>query len=420
MSLNEVRSMTGSRPLFVTSLARSGGGLHALMLNVNQNVLTANEPYMELFRSLRNALVRANAPSDLARTFEPASPMQDYYFTDDRIAIMDAVQAGDLETPFDAAEWPVLLAKSEQRAALDAADLIPQMRELKGATYKEMFDNALRIIATTRGAENRRWVGIKEGWIVELFRPLARAYPDARFMILLRDPRATINSMLGMKGSDRELIAHTLSYARHWRKYLAFALHYLQDPLFAGRLYVLTHEQLLADPDRKAREMCTFLEVPFDPAMLDTANYFDYGAGRPWKGNSSFETETSGISTHRAVRWRTMLDPKAIRMVDFVCGPDLIAAGYPTDDEGTRWPSPQVLQWIIDDHEKPNYWRSDLGDPQQDYGYELFRRALLTLEQDPVDAGLVRRSFLFEDVFRMLHSAKRHASFDPARLPAPS
>jgi len=391
------------RPLFMTSLARSGSYLTSMMLSVNGKVMIASEPYLDLFRSMRNAFVCANAAPELLARFDPEMPLQDYYFKEDRIRIMDAVQAGDLNTLFDPDEWESLYQKSVARLELQCAELVPYFSEVRGETYEEMFDRAFGIIIKARQVKRYGWVGIKDAWTIEFFGPLARAYPDARFIILLRDPRAIINSMLGVVRKKPLAIAHALSYARHWRKLVAFTVHYQSDPLFSNRLHVLSYEQILQHPEKKARELCDFLEVDFDPAMLDTGNYLDFATGATWKGNSSFEETTSGISVHRATRWRTMLNPKVVKMVDFVCEPDMKLVGYePAAETTSPWPDPDILDYIIESDQAYSSWRSDLGDPQQDYGFELFRRALLALPDHALDRDLIRRSFLFHSVFTKL------------------
>ena len=402
------------RPIFATSTARAGSYLVSMLLSTNRNVTIASEPYLELFRSLRNAIVREDASPELRGAFDPASPMQDYYFSRERIGVMDVVQLGELSVRFDPGERDRFLRISAERLKLQCAELVPYVPEIRGDTYREMFDNALAIIAKARGAEDLRWIGIKDAWTIELFAPLARAYPDARFVAILRDPRATIHSMLR---ADPATVANVLSYARHWRKLVAFILHYRQSPLFAGRLHVVRHEDLLRKPEGTARRLCAFLEVEFDPRMLDTNNYLDYATGEVWRGNSSMEETARGIEPVRAERWRSGLEAAAVQAIDFVCAPDMLLAGYePLRYASEEWPEPSVLGYLMRSNGAYAKWRSDFGDPQLDFGCELFRRALLAQMEPPVDEDLVRRSFLFPEVYDALRKARGTAAEEPAGL----
>lgn len=391
------------RPLFVTGTARSGSTLLSRMLSAHRTVMVACDPFFPVFPSLRNTIVLNSADSCLQTSFDPSFPLDDYYFSDRRLRIMDAIQASDLHLPFDRHEWEHLREGIARRMKHECADLLPRLDGLLGPSYKEIFDNGLAIIGEGRDARNRSWVGFKEVWIVEFFAALARAYSEARFIVLLRDPRAMVASMQAMDQLDSSQIAHTLSYARHWRKYVAFARQYAGDPDLADRFLVVTYERLVTEPHKTAGELCEFLEVEFDADMLDPDQYVDYSTGGTWRGNSSFAPAMSTISNEQQERWRTHIEARVLRLVEFVCGPEMRLAGYePVTDADSAEPGPEVLHYMIENGQQPCSWRSDFGDPQQDYGFELFRRSLLAADGRWLDAGLVRRSFLFERVFREL------------------
>jgi hypothetical protein len=391
------------RPLFITSTARSGSYLISMMLSANPGITVASEPYLELFRSLRNDIIQHDAPLELQKEFGAELPLQDYYFTDARIQCLDIIQSATLDLPFDTKGWDSFLEACSSRCALQCKELVPYLHKLKGDRYRDVFNHGLEIIASARNAEKCKWIGIKDAWTIEFFTPLARAYPEARFIVILRDPRAVINSMLGVKNIDSSQVAHTLSYIRHWRKYVAFVAHFLQNSLLKDRLYVLTHEQVLQNPEKQAREMCDFLGVDYDNDMLDTDKYIDFATGKTWNGNSSFEKTTSGISMHRAKRWRKTLPENLAHIIDFLCGPDMKIVGFePLGPLDQQWPHTHILEHIIKTDLAFSNWRSDLRDPQQDFGFELFRNVLLAMPEgflSKIDQRLIRRSFLFEEAF---------------------
>jgi hypothetical protein len=384
----------------VTGTARSGSNLLARMLSANGDAMVACDPFFPLFPSLRNVIILSSPDPRLRSSFDPSSPLDDYYFSDEHLRIMDAIQAGDLHRPFDPRDWDRVREAVVDRMKHECADLVPHLDGMLGGTYKQIFDNGLAMIAKGRDAQNRAWVGFKEVWIVEFFGVLARAYPEARFIVLLRDPRAVIASMQAMDRLDASQTAHTLSYARHWRKYVAFARQYGGDPGLCNRLMVVTYERLVTEPHKTARELCDFLEVEFNGEMLDPGRYVDYSTGGTWRGNSSFAPTLSKISDEQRERWRTHIEPRALRLVEFVCGPEMRLVGYePVTDANSTDPGPEVLDYMIENGRQPCSWRSDLGDPQLDYGFELFRRSLLAADGRRLDAGLIRRSFLFDRVF---------------------
>jgi Sulfotransferase family len=398
------------RPVFGTALARSGGGLYTGMLSTNNDIMLANCPYMPLFRSFRNAVIRSLDDPAPTAAIPPSAPFQDYYFADARLDAFDAIQKASIDIPFDQTEWEELLEQCRARGQHDCADLTPFYDRLRGISYLEIFRNALNIIARTRDCNSRRWVGFHDVWVVEFYPALARAFPDARFVINLRDPRAIINSTLGGARLWPEQVGQVLSYARHWRKYVTLAARYAEDPLFDGRLFVTSHEAVTTRPREAASALCSFLEVDLDERMLDPKHYIDYSTNTMWQGNSSFEESTTGISTRPASRWRSTLDPAIVAAIEFLCGPEMALAGFDALTRGAQIevePDAAALIYLIRADKSYANWRSDLGDPQIDLGYELFRRKLMALPDDFDDPKLVRRSFLFPEIRRQLREGKQ-------------
>ena len=251
-------------PLFVTGTARSGTNLVARMLDAHPEVSVACDPYFPLFHSLRNAALRA-----AGLEFDPSLPLEDYYGDATRIARLDAVQAIELSVlPFDPSERDRLLEALAARAAVECADLVPHLGEIEGATYRDLLDSAVALVERKRSGR-ARLSGSKEVWAIEFFGPLARAYPDAHFVVARRDPRAVVASMHALARKDTSQRAHILSYARHWRKEAAFLDRYAGDPCLRDRLAVVTYERLVIEPQAVAAELCQRLDIELDPAMLD-------------------------------------------------------------------------------------------------------------------------------------------------------
>jgi hypothetical protein len=396
------------RPLFITGPARSGSTLLTRMLAAHPEIMAASDPYFPLMRSLRNAIVRASADSQLRSSFDPTSPLQDYYFTDERIHLLDVIQAGTLEIRFEDDEWVDLHARLVARAEAESADLVPHLNELCAETYKAVFDKALDLIATVRDSATRTWIGFKEVWTIEFFRVLAGSYPAARFVVLMRDPRAVVWSMLALAERDPTQFAHTLSYARHWRKYSAFITRYEEDPLFQGRIFVVRYEDLIEHPRAEAGRLCSFLDVPFDDAMLDSGRYIDSRTKTPWTGNSSFASAEASSRNQKS--WRESMDEALITLLDLTCGAETELFGYETvNDNLPAWKSPSVVRYLREQDRLPCSWRSDLGNPDADYSAELRRRALLAGAAAVEDENAIRRNFLFPEQFSKLIRCKLSA-----------
>jgi hypothetical protein len=392
------------RPVFGTGLARSGGGLYNSLLSVHPQVEVVRCPHLELYRSLRNAIVRSVGDPEVLRASPLDAPMQDHYFTNARIRVLDALLAGTLDLPFED-EWEPFLERAIARADLEASDISARFPELQGPTYRDMFENAVRIVGEERKSPIGAYAGWHDVWVIDLFPALARAFPDARFVIMIRDIRAVVNSVHGMGKQIPDQFVQTMSYARHWRKYVALSLRFLDDPLFEGRLHVGTYDDLVLRPERNVKAMCEVLGVPFDPSMLDTDNFVDPTTGGRWTGNSSFEEEMSGLERHRTSRWRATLPDASVEAIEWLCGAELELAGYDLVTGPRRtYPTSAAVQVLLDEATSFTNWRSDLGDPQEDIGFELLRSSLLALAEPAVDDGLVRRCFLFRETYDALRA----------------
>lgn len=389
-----------SQRLFSTGTARGGTGLVAHMLSAHSAVRIASDPLLALYKSLRNAAVRASTQANV-QAFDIESPLGDGYFTDERRTVLELVEQADLNMALDGAEWPELKRVLKKRAQLASADLAPYMETLAGSTYREAFENSFAMIEQVRrGAEPLAWVGIHDNWTVEFFLPLARAFPEARFVIVIRDPRAVFNSNL--KEPDQSKVTRLVSYARCHRKLMAFATYFQTLPIFKNRLFVLRYEDLTTEPERFCQSLCAFLNIDYQPGMLDTTTYVNYATGGVHDGLSNFEPNAQGFVPARIDRWKKHLSPEQVDLMDWLCGPEMALFGYSTERVRPADPAPaSCLPTLIDEMARPSSWRVDFADPIRDYGFELFRRDVLNRRPDLGAAtdDVLKRCFLFPEVF---------------------
>jgi hypothetical protein len=381
-----LRRVSRPKPLFVIGIARGGTTLLARILDSASGVNVASDPFLPLYRLMRTAFVR-----DAGLHSEPAAPLDDYYFSDERIAALDAVQRGSLDSAVSPEELDAVRATLAARARMEAPDLVPWLEAIEGSTVRELFDAALTAVAESTGATD--YAATKEVWTAEFVGPLARAYPEARFIVIFRDPRAVLASLQALAASDGTQAGHPLSYARHWRKAVAFVEHFRADAEIAPRVYALRYEDLVLSPSDELGSLCEFLEIPFEEQMTAPS----------WTGNSSYGQELSGIDPAPLERWRDQLDPGTLAMCELACGPDMGLHGYETltaEPDGDA-----ALAHLVDSDGWQVSWRSDLGDPALDHEREIERRSLLAAAG--ADTAQLRRAFLFEQMRAALGTEKR-------------
>ncbi|MDP2323912.1 MAG: sulfotransferase, partial [Gammaproteobacteria bacterium] len=378
------RAESVPRPLFVLGIARSGTNLLARMLDRHPQVCVALDPLMPVFRSLRNAVIRECAPAPARARFKPESAFQDFYFDPDGPALLDTLLGGSMELKVSPEDLRELRKAVHQRAALESLALAERLTALEGSTYTEIFRSAFAIIAQEKPAAV--WVGIKEVWVIDFVPMLARAFPEARFYAIERDPRAVIASIVAMAEQDPSQAAHLPSYMRHWRKNVALARAYARRPELGSRFRALYYEDLAADPQSGAIRLCEELSIEYHPGMLDLS-------ADGWTGNSSYG-EGRGVYSRSVERWRESL-PEDVRLTtDYLCGPEMALTRYRSGR--TAGLEPVIQEYLRRSERLPGSWRSSSGDPDSDFAGETLRHVLLET-RTASDTEVVRRSYLFTE-----------------------
>ncbi len=142
---------------------------------------------------------------------------------------------------------------------------------------------------------------------------LHRCWPDARHILLLRHPGAVVASLTDRrKDPDHEAIrAEVLGYAEKLE----------EARLGLAGAHVVRYEDLTAEPERVTRDLCAYLGVPWEPAMLEYGRG-DHGAFRPQLGDWSSTIKSGRIQPARAADPALALPPRLHEIAR--------AWGYPT------------------------------------------------------------------------------------------
>jgi hypothetical protein len=210
---------------------------------------------------------------------------------------------------------PVMLEDQEYALAATAG-------EAMGAVYQHM----------ARRLGKQRW-GDKTPMYVQHLSLMARAFPDARFLHVLRDGRDCAQSF------HRRWSLSPLRSVWRWKKSVAFGREQgLQ--LGRGRYMEIKYEDLTSEPERWMREVCNFLEMPFSPAVLKSnMRYFD----------PKSERAQAGAMVPNSQRWRSYFDAGQIRQLESVAGRMLHDVGYPVELQGDADPASWKLaglKWL--------------------------------------------------------------------------
>jgi hypothetical protein len=208
------------------------------------------------------------------------------------------------------------LDPSQIRPLLGGRDLVPY-RDAIAATY-EAF-------AAAHGKE--RW-GDKTPRYVENIRELDRLFPQSRFVHLVRDGR---NVALSYAHTDfgPKTVAKA---AQIWKRRVSKGL---EDgrALGDGRYKEVQYEELTENTEAVVKDICGFLDIAFDPKMLDEEERAKGVTERAQKYNP----HVTGKSISKTRAWQDDMPPEQMEMFEALAGDLLTQLGYER-----RYPEPSA------------------------------------------------------------------------------
>ena len=168
----------------------------------------------------------------------------------------------------------------------------------------------------------RRW-GDKSLHTERYAEPIFAAYPDARILHMIRDPRdryASSKTRWRRRGGIGAGTAEWLASARLAER---------NERRFPGRYRVVRYETLVSTPAETLRDICAVLGVTFDAEMLRMSNG---GRFTEKGGNSSYGTRHDGVVSQSSVgRYRSVLTVDQIAFVQLLAGREMSRFGYTFD-----------------------------------------------------------------------------------------
>jgi Sulfotransferase family len=151
---------------------------------------------------------------------------------------------------------------------------------------------------------------------------LAAIWPEARFVVLVRDGRDVALSIMKVPFGPNNIWAAARSWAHAIRLGRAAASRY------PDRVLTLRYENLVARPEEEVRQVCGFLELDYSPEMLAIEET------DPSKVAESqvewFTNVWAGINADAVGKWRRAMSPHDQRTFESVAGAELRELGYET------------------------------------------------------------------------------------------
>jgi hypothetical protein len=207
-----------------------------------------------------------------------------------------------LVSDYEFREWGLPVTPSDFKECATAKDLIDRIHELYlGMKQKPQW-----------GQKTPRF--IRHGHL------LKSLYPHARFIHVIRDPRAVAISLI--KSNLHR--SNVLYAARRWRKDVGFGLEL--KSAYPNDVYEVRYEDLVSQPAETLHAVCAFLQIPYDECMLgyyrtgtaDYSRFFD----------QLHATLNEPPRRDRIEAWRLSLSRQQLAVVEAICGDRMKQFGY--------------------------------------------------------------------------------------------
>ena len=201
---------------------------------------------------------------------------------------------------------------------LDREGIREKLGDLSGKYYS--FHQLIRIFYYHYRSEFRkeeiRILGDKSPLFSLYPKQISRAFPDARFIHLVRDYRS---NLLCMFGEDLFSPSETFILMQ-WKKSAEQISRLKADR--PERFLTLRYEDLVSDPESMYREVCEFLRVKFLPGLLDPETRKN--AVRSLYSPEFLDQWQPGLSgkitTAHIEKWKTGLPDRSVMKADYIAG----------------------------------------------------------------------------------------------------
>ncbi|MDB5391462.1 MAG: hypothetical protein JWM11_7108 [Planctomycetaceae bacterium] len=186
-------------------------------------------------------------------------------------------------------------------------DEVTESLKATAGGYDDLFLVLLMLYANARG---KRRIGEKSPRHLFHVSAILKAFPQAKFMCLIRDPRAVVRSEMETTWGSKSVGRIT----RRWCRVARTATE-LQQRLQPSQFRLVRYEDLVQDAEAVLKGLCEFLGEQFEPEMLNFQERPTIEQGfRPdelWKHKTLRPVDRSRVD-----QWQTELTASQIAMIE--------------------------------------------------------------------------------------------------------
>jgi len=150
---------------------------------------------------------------------------------------------------------------------------------------------------------------------------ILRLYPQARIILMVRDGRDTVNSLLKMPWRPKGL----LNNARFWSNYIKLG----KQQSLRSEVLTIKYENLLERPKDVLMSICNFIGEQFEDSLLDDSKDSD-NLFSAWESSWKHKSR-QGLDTTRINAWSRELSTDDQVILDWLLHKELIEHGYQSE-----------------------------------------------------------------------------------------
>lgn len=210
-----------------------------------------------------------------------------------------------------------------------------EVRALCRAGQKTWETILLALLTLYAEKHHAQRVGEKSPAHLRHLGPLQDRFPQAKFIHVMRDPRAVVLSLVKAPFAT----SHVGPKIQHWRLAIDTHLKYA-DALGPARYMLVKYEDLVRSPEAVLRCVCQFLGLAFSPQMLQHHHRPVRGFGdRQYQhmANTLRPVFTSSIG-----KWRQELKPSQIALIEYALADGMKLMGYEPSGARTSLPAARI------------------------------------------------------------------------------
>ena len=191
------------------------------------------------------------------------------------------------------------------------------MDNIKIKEYGAVFSSIMNTISQKQN--KKRWVE-KTPWHLKFVREIVTDFPNAKFVLIVRDPRDVVLSIRNY-GWNSGILNMVVKIAIAWRWHME---HVCKDLYLSKAKYiVIKYEDLVLSLDKSIEKINNFLDLNIRADILKNSTFGVLG-----KPNSSFVKDTSASTNIPVYRWRNFSRKKDISIIEYAVGPQIKKWGY--------------------------------------------------------------------------------------------